>query len=1259
MLVGDPMRKTPNPLLMEFACATDPTTANPVGREDFNFDIACPYGLKTHVKFPPCWDGVNTWKPDMSHMAYPPNGNVRFGSCPLSHRVRIPQMMFEFSYYPERYAPGVPLAGHLAWANGDMTGHGIHGDFVNGWDTDVLAAALNSTDCVGDGPSSSFTNCPIFAAVTDREKASNCRPEKGSLNEGADIDLVPVDALPGCNLPWTTGPKPTCPSTSNPPVGGLAGTMGSTLAVASEAKPFKLPTKLGWNNVACLGTQQAVTGGIAYADSALTVDSCQASCFKQGYKFSAVGQSGSVWNCVCGDALDMSKATMPGACTYKCPGNATQTCGANYMYDVYYAPEGTTMDLKAVVSQAGGEKIGCYSSNTNDGLSSVQTYSYQSASMTNGDCINTCTQRNASWAMTTSGRGCSCGNDFKYGSGAIMPDSYCTVPCAGNSTQMCGDLYRSTLWNVTSARAKVDANWHETGWQGCYQAPGAGQYALSDNYWIVNTMTPKQCIDGCAEMGYSLAGNKLGNGCYCGNQFNGVQQLPEKECYSPCAGNKTTHCGGGTVAIDLYATQDSDRLPANLASKGGAPYVGCFAETSSASPLTEYTYNSNSMTTDTCVQACGSLGYKYGGLNYRATCNCGNTLTRTLQQPQPLKCVTPCAGNSSETCGGAGWTAVYDASGYQEDEDEHANGYVGCYNDATKGMTDYSFSTNSMTIDICRTGCMELDYSLAGIVAGSTCYCGNSYPRTGRLLPDNSCSSTCQGDKTQSCGANNIISLFNTTGAAAVPQKPEGWVACWSDSTTRALASYQYTATPMSSSICRRACAQQGYSIAGTEGGNQCYCGDSLASGGQVPASFCAMPCSGTTTGETCGYSWRLDVYNTTGAVTMAPNGYLGCYNDYQVLATYSYYSTMMTPEICTKSCQARGYALSGVKGGNQCFCGDTAPTKLSAKTSCDSPCTGNSTLSNVCGGGNFVSVTNVKSAGITNVDFPMNPDTTGFVGCFSDNNAARALTYAAYTATTNTNAQCATQCKTLGYKYSGTEQGTQCYCGNKIDPTANAIFPVAAADCGTPCAGGGAGTCGASNRISVYDTSIAAEKSSGGSGDYKGCFAPGTFISSPEWSYGSSATTIDLCRRTCNIRGFSTAGLTTGNNCMCSNKVLYGAQVAEPNCAMACNGNSTQVCGGRANTFVSVYDTRTATPPADKPANYQGCMVDTAAAPLMKEYNYQSAGMTSDLCRRVCAGLGYANYGTEYGKTCYCSATLPTAGLVPDVQCNTACAGE
>ena len=56
----------------------------------------CPGGIRSTIIFPQCWDGKNLDSPDhKSHMAYASGAVMGGTTCPTTHPIRTPQVMYE------------------------------------------------------------------------------------------------------------------------------------------------------------------------------------------------------------------------------------------------------------------------------------------------------------------------------------------------------------------------------------------------------------------------------------------------------------------------------------------------------------------------------------------------------------------------------------------------------------------------------------------------------------------------------------------------------------------------------------------------------------------------------------------------------------------------------------------------------------------------------------------------------------------------------------------------------------------------------------------------------------------------------------------------------------------------------------------------------------------------------------------------------------------------------------------------------------
>lgn len=98
--------------------------------------------------------------------------------------------------------------------------------------------------------------------------------------------------------------------------------------------------------------------------------------------------------------------------------------------------------------------------------------------------------------------------------------------------------------------------------------------------------------------------------------------------------------------------------------------------------LTGSSFSNSTMTNELCVNFCNDNGYIYAGTEYALQCFCGATVAAAATQVNgSTDCVMPCAGNSSEICGGSSRLSLF-WSGVSPPSTNPGPGpwsFVGCY----------------------------------------------------------------------------------------------------------------------------------------------------------------------------------------------------------------------------------------------------------------------------------------------------------------------------------------------------------------------------------------------------------------------------------------------------------------------------------------------------------------------------------------------------------------------------------------------------
>jgi hypothetical protein len=137
-------------------------------------------------------------------MAY--TDGTQFTPCPASHPVHLISILYEVTF---QVAPFNALndGGRFILANGDPTGYGMYGEFMNGWDSSVLSRAVST--CMSSP--GTLELCPVFeneGRIASDAEMNGCSATNPSTEQVGPGNLLPN--LPGC-VAVTEGPAPATP----------------------------------------------------------------------------------------------------------------------------------------------------------------------------------------------------------------------------------------------------------------------------------------------------------------------------------------------------------------------------------------------------------------------------------------------------------------------------------------------------------------------------------------------------------------------------------------------------------------------------------------------------------------------------------------------------------------------------------------------------------------------------------------------------------------------------------------------------------------------------------------------------------------------------------------------------------------------------------------------------------------------------------------------------------------------------------------
>ncbi|KAF2669402.1 WSC-domain-containing protein [Microthyrium microscopicum] len=384
------MNQRPIAEQVSWLCIADPSQPETYGLNQTD----CPYGLRSQIQFPTCWNGIDLYKSDQSHVAH--LSGIDSGDCPPTHPYQFAHV-FQEIYHQPNDVPDQQPGGRFVLSTGDPTGYSLHADFMNGWDQDVLACAVEN--CALGEQDGDLQDCPCLLPSYNPNTAQFC-PMRPSQVVETVTGLLPK--LPGC-INIVNGPAAAQPADMNCPPSVVAA--GPQLLPTPDTSPvyFDMPVVNqpyglpNWTYLGCsndTNNDRALQGYSFSNGTGMTIQTCQAYCQANFFRYAGVEFAD---ECYCGGALLNNPVFGPlstqreNQCSLPCSGNGSTYCGGGGRIDIYINPTIEALPVPSPKQQVGSYSYkGCYIDF--GGARALRDYSVANGSIGPDVCAGFCQQ---------------------------------------------------------------------------------------------------------------------------------------------------------------------------------------------------------------------------------------------------------------------------------------------------------------------------------------------------------------------------------------------------------------------------------------------------------------------------------------------------------------------------------------------------------------------------------------------------------------------------------------------------------------------------------------------------------------------------------------------------------------------------------------------------------------------------------------------------------------------------------------------------
>ncbi|WWC85442.1 uncharacterized protein L201_000305 [Kwoniella dendrophila CBS 6074] len=582
--------------------------------------------------------------------------------------------------------------------------------------------------------------------------------------------------------------------------------------------------------------------------SYMTQEYCGKQCYSMGKPYMAVEYG---TDCYCASSLTTGNypKLADSQCNYSCGGNGAENCGG-YWTLVLFKYTGTTASTSSSSSAIASSSSASVKASASASVNSVSSSAPASSSASSSASITSASTSSSAIAKSSAAPASS-------SSSSVVSTSASASSASASSAAASSAVSSSAVSKSSAAASSISS------------APVVSSSAASSS-------APASSVPASSAAASSVVSSAAASSA----PASSVAASIASSAVSSSAPSSTSSAAVVTptvIAIDPLAVP-TPWVAASVPVIAEATYDVKRA-------LTGSSLSSDDMTYTKCLNFCSSGGFALAGLEYGRECYCGNYLTNGASLSLPATATMTCSGaNSTSTalCGGPdAITLFYQptkitglASDFTTKTATLASGWSAastpCLQEEVSGraLTGASTSGSDMTVPKCLNYCSSKGFQYGALEYGSECYCGSSLVNGASLsLTSGQCNMACSGDSTTTCGGSNALQIYVNPSLSPVANAVNGFAnsGCIQEVAGRALTGASISASNMTVAVCTSYCQSQGFTMAGVEYGQECYCGNSLVNGATttLTSGQCVMPCAGDST-TICGGPNAINLYTVS-----------------------------------------------------------------------------------------------------------------------------------------------------------------------------------------------------------------------------------------------------------------------------------------------------------------------------------------------------------------------------------------------------------